>query len=512
MQQGGFFISKSKIFLYCCVVFIAGIGLASFAPEKFFYNKYWFFLGALGFWVGAIIFYSKKNKKIYQLHLAFLLGVFLFLGLWRYALSVPDNTSDKIWFFNDEKVLISGIIDSEIEERESNQRFEMSARYLTLGDSEPINRNYRHKVEGKILVTADLYPKYSYGDEIILKCNLTKPEPFSGFAYDRYLARHDIYSLCYYGQITAIKTGQGNWFYQELYGLRDKMRRNVISGLGGEAGSLARAILLGDKTGLPAKTKEKFSQAGLSHIMAISGMHISIIAVIIMYTLINIGFSRPKAYYLSIAILGFYIMLIGLPASAMRAGLMAFLVLTALKLGRITRIERSITIVAACLLLFNPRLLRDDVGFILSFLAVLGIAYLYPVFDAWWERTNIAGGKAIRDIFFITMAVQIFTWPVLVYNFGILSIIAPVSNILSLWILPAIIVAGFIAIALSSILPAFSPAWFLPLKIALDYLAFIARSLSTIPYAYIELNSPRFIWLLLYYLILIIFIRTITRK
>ena len=143
---------------------------------------------------------------------------------------------------------------------------------------------------------------------------------------------------------------------------------------------------------------------------------------------------------------------------------------------------------------------------------MLSIAFLYPIFDDWWDRTNIAAGKTIRDIFFITMAVQIFTWPILVYNFSLLSIVAPLSNILVLWTLPFIITSGILAIAISWFLPFLGLVWFLPLKLLIDYIIFIARALSAIPFAYIEINSPGFIWLALYYLGLAILIRKIRKK
>ena len=107
---------------------------------------------------------------------------------------------------------------------------------------------------------------------------------------------------------------------------------------------------------------------------------------------------------------------------------------------------------------------------------------------------------------------QVFTWPILVYNFSILSIVAPLSNILVLWTLPFIIISGILAIIISYLIPALSLVWFLPLKLFIDFIIFITNVLSAIPYNYIELRSPRFIWLVFYYLILVILIRQIRKK
>lgn len=440
--------------------------------------------------VFLILFWKNKFIRI-----SALAGLFLFLAFWRYAIGLPENLPDKIWYYNGETATIIGRIISEPDARQNNIKYIVDVKMF--GRDEAMPRLYN--ISGKILITTNLYPRYNYGDELEIICELQTPEPFNNFSYDRYLARYDIYSVCYYGNIKLIRRGQGNLFYEKIFNLKNKLREIIDFGLSEPGASLARAIMLGDKKGIPDELREKFSQTGVSHIMAISGMHISILAALVMAMLLGIGFWRKHAFYFAAAFLIIYIILIGLPASAMRAGLMGFLVLWALNLGRLNKLANSIVLAGAILLLINPRLFRDDVGFQLSFLAVFGIAYIYPLLDSFFDKIKITKLKGVRDVFNITIAAQIFTLPIIALNFSQISTVAPLTNLLIIWTLPILMVAILGALFLSFIFPALSFLFFLPAKIILDYIIFIVDFLFRAPYAYVEVDYFWPGWIVLYY-------------
>ena len=525
-------LSKSKIFLICCFTFIIGIAVASFLSVEWIQNDLWWFGAMAGFAVTLIFFWSN-----YKIKLIALIGLFLFLGLWRYAIGLPANIPDKIWYYNGQTVTVAGAVANEPDIRQRNQKLEIRAKRMNL----PERGLAPFDVSGKILITTNLYPSYNYGDEVEITCQLQMPEKFSGFAYDRYLARYDIYSVCYYPTLTPSPSptpplarsgvgegnygkkflenslsydeflatslgtgagegqGGGNWLYKKIFDYKNKLRGIIDCGLSEPEASLARAIILGDKKGIPDEWREKFSQAGISHIVAISGMHISILAVLMMSLLLGIGVPRKKAFWLASLFLLFYIMLIGLPASAMRAGLMGFMVLWAMNLGRLNKLTNSLVLAAVILLLINPRLLRDDIGFQLSFLAVLGIAYCYPLFNDWFDRLKIPKLKGARDIFNVTIAAQIFTLPIIALNFSQVSIIAPVSNLLILWTLPALMITSLAAIGLSLIFPNFAFVFFLPAWLLLKYIIIVAEWLTKLPYAYAEIDYLWIGWVIVYY-------------
>ncbi len=495
-----FNFSKSKIFLAGCIAFIVGIAVASFLQTRWIENDLWWFIGLMASGVALLLFW--KNKKF---RIVVLLGLFLFLGLWRYSIGLPTDSLDKIWHYNGQTVAAGGIICNEPDIRQNNQKLEICA----------FKTGELTFVFGKILVTTNLYPSYNYGDELEITCQLQAPEKFQGFAYDRYLARYDIYSVCYYPKIKLISSNRGNFLYKSIFKFKNKVRGVMNYGLSEPESSLAKAIILGDKKEIPADLRGIFSQAGISHIAAISGMHISIMAALIMGLMLNIGLSRKKAFYLASLFLIVYIIFIGLPASAMRAGLMGFLVLWAMNLGRLNKLTNSLVLAGAVLLIINPKLLRDDIGFQLSFLAVLGITYFYPLLDKWTEGlikkyNNFL--KAPMALINITLAAQIFTLPLLAYNFSQISVISPVSNLLVLWSLPILIVFLLSAIILSFIFYGLSVIFFLPALILLKYIIAISEWLVKIPYAYIEIDYLWWGWMIVYYVIVIWTVVRLKRK
>ncbi len=530
-------MSRSRVFLYCTIFFILGVGIASCFDDNFLLHNVWFFAGIISFLVLIILFY--KNKKILILSL---FGLFLFLGIWRYSLSIPTNSPDKIWYYNGEKITFWGIINKEPDIRKDNQKLEV------LVNSVETYHSAFLQVEGKVLVTTDLYPEYNYGDILEITCNLQKPEKFNGFSYDRYLARYDIYSVCYWperiqphpnpllykergqksplqphpnfplegerhnepsplkGELEGVKV----WFFKKIYSFKNSLREKINQNMNEPEASLAKAIILGDKKGIPKDLREKFSQLGLSHIIAISGMHISIIAGILMLILLEIGFTRKRAFVFATVFLFVYIAIIGFPASAIRAGIMGFLVLLALTMGRLSKMINLLFFAALILLLINPKLLRDDIGFQLSFLAVLGIGLVYPILDEFFnhilESTRLsclrfAMTGFIRDIINITISAQVFILPIIAMNFNQVSLVVVLSNLLVIWALPILMVTIIIALVLSFVFSSFNIIFFLPSVIILKYVIILTELLSSLPLAYVKIYYIWWVWIILYYII-----------
>jgi len=497
-------MGKAKIFLISCLFFIFGIAIASFLPLSWLALSLWWFAGMVGWAVISILF--LKDKKIW---LPALFGLFLFLGIWRYSISLPPDTPDKIWYYNGGEAAITGTVCNEPDIRETNVKYEVCAEYLDpegeIGHEGEI-RESRLPVSGKILVTANLYPVYNYGDKIKITCQLEAPEKFNNFSYDRYLARFDIYSVCYYPKIEILQSGGGNYFYQKIFSLKERFHSAINYGLPEPESSLAGPLILGYKKGVSAYWQEKFSQSGLSHIMAISGTNISILAAAVMVLLLGVGLSRQRAFWLASLFLLFYVILVGAPSSAMRAGVMGFLVLWAMKIGRLNKLTNSLVLAAAILFLINPRLLRDDIGFQLSFLAVLGMIYFPPIFESWLNKIINSEKvpkflKIIYDIFSLTIAAQIFTLPIMALNFSQVSIIAPVSNLLVLWCLPFLTIAILISMILGSIIPFLAPFIFFPSLLLLKYILSVVDWLPRIPYAYVKVDYLWWGWVALYYLV-----------
>ena len=221
--------------------------------------------------------------------------------------------------------------------------------------------------------------------------------------------------------------------------------------------SFYKAVILGDKSGITYNMRDGLSHTGLSHVVAVSGMHIAILTFIIFWFLLRF-FKRRYAGLIALGILTFYILMIGAPASAVRAGIMAGVLVLAQLVGRPNSALRALLYAAGIMVALNPIIIKFDIGFQLSFLAVFGILVFYKSLDKFFRLAQykivefIARRPITKDrnlavyfaeqrftvtsLFAVTITAQIFTAPLIFYYFEIFSFVSPITNILVVPILP----------------------------------------------------------------------------
>ncbi|MFY9493555.1 MAG: ComEC/Rec2 family competence protein [Minisyncoccia bacterium] len=206
-----------------------------------------------------------------------------------------------------------------------------------------------------------------------------------------------------------------------------------------DEGALFNAMVLGYEKDVSAKIKTDFNRTGTRHVVAISGMNISIVAMLIMSLGLSLGLWRQQAFWLAVAGVAAFVLLVGSPPSALRAGIMGIILLWAQNRGRLVQAWRPLVIAAFLMVVLNPTLLNLDIGFQLSFLAVLGIIY----FKNFWARVLFwLPIKPARELVVLSMAAQTTTWPIILYNFGSLSVISPIANVFVVPILTPIMFLG----------------------------------------------------------------------
>lgn len=460
-------LTNSKIFLFCCLANILGIAIASFLPTALLQNDLLYFVFLVISLFLLIVFWEKE-----KIRLIFFVSLFLFLGIWRYAIFLPTVSPDEIAFYNDKKVSLSGRVAEEVIYKAGKQKIYLETEELS-----------GRKIGGLLLVVTEAYPIYEYGDILKIDCNLQTPEKIEDFSYDRYLARYGIYSVCYYPKIEKMATGQGNYFFGKILKIKNGIRQTIISGSREPYAGLIQATILGGNESISADLQQIFAHAGISHLIAISGMHISLLAAILLLLLINIGFNRRQAFYLLLLLIWLYVAMIGFMPSAARAAVMSSLFLWAMYLGRLSKAPNVLCLAAFILLLFNPLLLRDDLGFQLSFLALLGMGTLFPLGQNWVEKKNIPQLAGLRDGLILTLAAQVFTMPLIAYSFSQISLVAPLTNLLTLWTAPFLLIFSVGAIFLSWLFPGLAMFWFFPAEILFWYMIKISELVLLIPYA-----------------------------
>lgn len=199
------------------------------------------------------------------------------------------------------------------------------------------------------------------------------------------------------------------------------------------------AMVFGYEKGVSSDLKTDFNVTGTRHILAISGMNISIIAAMLLNLGLMIGLWKKHAFWFAVAGVVAFIFLVGSPPSAVRAGIMGIMLLWAKNRGRLVEEWRPVFIAAFIMTVFDPTLIVFDIGFQLSFLAVIGIIF----FNSFWSRVfKFIPVKFARDLLSMSMAAQITTLPVLAYNFGTVSVISPIANIFVVPLLTPIMFLG----------------------------------------------------------------------
>ncbi len=424
--------------------------------------------------------------------------IFLVAGIWRHqsAQLKIERSELRHWSDQEKEITLLGVVVKEPDIRLKSIKLAVKVEEM-----------------GRVLVTTGKYPEYEYGDKLKITGKLKLPQEFEDFNYKDYLAKDGIYVLMYWPEIEILAQNQGNFIYSKILSFKNKLRESIYSSLSPPQSSILGAIVLGDKRRISEEWKNKLNVAGVRHITCVSGMHIIILSQILMWLGARIGLWRGQAFYFAIILLVLFIIMVGAPASAIRAGIMGGLLLLAQKIGRLRTGGRAITIAATFMLVQNPLLLKADVGFQLSFLATLGIIYLMPIFQSWLAKIHIWRFKLrkLKSLLVMTLAAQIFTLPLLIYNFGYFSLVAPITNILLVPILPYVMVSGFV-FSLSGLLwqtlgwVLSWPAWFL-----LSYLVKIVDWFSQIPWASVSLEIS-WLWLIPSYLILGCFTYWLVRR
>jgi len=421
-------------------------------------------------------------KKIVIIGFCFL---FLALGIWRYQTVEGRMEESELTKYNNPPrgISLTGVVVEEPDIRENNLKLVLEIPEL----------------KSKILVTTARYPEYQYGDRLKITGLLERPSSFSDFNYQGYLQKDSIYSLINYPEIELIEKNQGNFIFAKILKFKNKLRESINQNLSPPQSSILAALILGDKRQISAEWNEKLNYAGVRHITAVSGLHVAILTSILMSFLLGFGFWRKQAFYFAIILITLFIVMTGLQPSAIRAGIMGGFFLLAQYLGRMNVSSRLIVFAGALMLVQNPLLLRLDVGFQLSFLAMLGIIYLTPLFQNLFRKNPTPA--QLKNVLMMTFSAQIFTLPILIYNFGYFSVVAPLTNILILPLLPFIMAFGFL-FAIAGMI--FQPlGWFLSLPswLLLTYLTKIIDYFSSFSFSAVLLEIS-WIWLLITYLIL----------
>lgn len=436
---------------------------------------------------------ASKSKLFAAACWCFLVGVAV-VSITDVNIFFPARTPDRIEFYAPNKVDLTGTVADEPDVRITDARYIIEAHTVTV-------KGQSHEVRGRVYLKSDLYPRYEYGDVVRVSCTLRLPQPIrhpaaagpdageSGrtFRYDVYLARYHIFATCDYPILQKIGSGGGDWLLAKLLEFKKIVAGKIIALWPEPEASFMAGLLYGYRGGL-GTLNDLFSRTGVTHIVAISGFNISIIATILINLCIYACVPRQKAFWLvSFGIVGFVIFT-GASASVVRAGIMGIITLLATYVGRVSRIGNVLLLAAVTMTLQNPLVLMFDAGFQLSFVSTLGLVYLSPFLKRYEKYFPAFLG--IRENVISTAAAIIATLPLILYQFGRLSIVAPVVNVLILWTIPWLMLLGVAAVISYLAVPLFGQiiAWLA--WVGMEYVISIVTWFAGLSFAAVDISVP----------------------
>ncbi len=466
---------------------------------------------------------SRERNKIFFILLCLL---FFTLGIYRYSTEIIRKQNDISYLASEKpkEVILKGLVIEDPEGYETGRiRFTLRAAKMFTDDDEV-------RVTGKVFIKVLSYDKrVQIGDILVLGGKIQLPEkgrPDSTFDWRKYLeARgiftcmasrdHDIFSII--GRSKSIPMN----IKRCLFSLRQKAKRVLGRYMYGEEGAILESVVLGSREGLSNEVKKTFSRTGTMHILAVSGLHIGIVGLMFMWVLKIVRCPKRIMYYIAIAFICMFAVLTGGRASSLRAAIMGSLVLLALSRGQ--KIDTVGTLVLSAFLITFPDPSQIfQIGFILSFMAVLSIIYITPLVEhALNIKLSRLNGNVIgRVTLFFTKSISVSTsvwigiFPLILLYF---NLITPYVVIVNLIAVPALFLMVFLVILLlfvgwASFMRPVASLLTALLNFIISTFLQIIRNFERLPFSYIEISARNSIIVYAYYFVLILVLICYNKK
>lgn len=454
-------MDKSQILFYLIIMFLLGVFVASFLVVS---ETWILILLVLAIGTIAISGYSPRTKsapsgggqrnylvrgrKIYSkqgllagaLALVFIFGIIRF-NSFNFANSILNQFADIEVGERGIEITLNGYIDDEPDISGLNSQFIFKVKELISGDK-------IIDVDERTLVQTNSFPKHQFGDRLSIAGSLQTPQNFKDFDYVQYLKNKDIRTIMAFPKITdnsgmalnlvsRIKIG----LYRKIFSLKELFENSVNRSLPEPYSAYINGILLGSRQDIPQSIKDSFNRTSTTHILAISGYNITIIAEALLMALVSM-MRRRRAFWVSVAVIILFTILTGASASVVRAAIMGLLLLFANGYGRLYDARNGIALAAGLMVFFNPFILIFDIGFQLSFLAVIGLMCFYPILDKKFK--NIPNAAGLKETALMTIAAQFLVFPLILYYFHQFSLVSLPANILVLPLMPLTMFFGFL--------------------------------------------------------------------
>jgi competence protein ComEC len=460
----------------------------------------WYVLLLVGLAASAMVWCWRRERRARLVGCSMLA---LVLGAARMELALPTfGPADLATYHDLDPLTVGGVIVEPPDVRETYTNLVVRSEWLMLPDGAT------RDVGGRVLIRTGRYPEWQIGDAVEVVGRLEAP-PVDNMAYRQSLLQRGIHSRVRHGRLRRTDDAPSLPLRRALFVLRDRMRVAIARNLPEPQAALLSGILLGVETGIPASLMEDFSATGTTHIIAISGFNITLIAGIFA-SAARASVGQRQAFWVAAGGVLLYAVFVGGSAAVVRAAWMGIIVLLGRHLGRASSGLTSLSVSALAMTAWNPFVLWD-LGFQLSFASTLGLMlYADPLTRCAQKAAErvMNPEKAQRVVrlvsegVLLTLAAQLITLPLLLIHFQRLSLVTLLTNVLILPVQPAVMILGGAATLLALVIPFVGRllgwlAW-----IPLTYTIEVVRRTARVPTASLPVRmAPSFAWL--YYVCLI---------
>jgi competence protein ComEC len=464
-----------------------------------------------GLLIGAMIL-RAKNSFLSNAVFGSLLFLF-FTGTGIFSKSQSDSSKDKQYFSN-------------YIQKDSITYLQLTLKdYPTLSEKwlkcdATVNALNNHETTGKIQVFIERdsnSENLSYGDQIFASgfvSAINAPMNPNEFDYRSYMKLHDIHHQVFIRRNQwKISGHDANPILESIYGIRNYCS-NVFenSGMDPENVAVAKALVLGDKALISDELMLSYASTGALHVLAVSGLHVGIVMLILGFMLKPLKrIKKAKFLFLIFALSGiwFYAVLTGLSPSVLRAAVMFSFVLIGSEMQRDTSIYQSLMISAIILLLMDPNVLFQ-LGFLLSYFAVIGIVFFHPKIYALFFFKNKLMDK-IWQVTCVSIAAQLATFPLGIYCFQQFPNYFLIANLIVIPISFFVLIIGIGSLIVNTV-PLLSYVFFY----ILDWLIYLlnngVRIVESLPFAVFDSIVISWYDAVFLYLFLILISFSILRK
>ena len=453
--------------------------------------------------------YLRYLKLIFNSKMIFSMIIFSIISN---SIVIFQNQKYESYYKDGEEIKVEAIVISDAQEKEYNYVYKI--KILCADNNDKYKNTYLYLKTSKKSTE-----KLKYGDKIEVKGSFTEASSqrnYGGFNYKEYLKSLKIYGTIKANQLKVLSGDCLNNVFNLANQVSSMMKQKIDSSMEETQAAIIKGIIFGDSSEIEEEIQENFRISSISHVLAVSGMHVSYLVIGIQLFLKSI-IGKRKTRFITIVFLIFYMFITGFSPSVVRASMMSILLIGGEVLYRKNDIWTSMAISLFLILIYNPFLI-ENIGLQFSYIGTMGIMILHKSVFSFLKNIKIKNKKwkykfnrkaiffisKIKEILAVTLSAQLAIFPIMIYHFNLFGVYFLISNLLVSVMIGPIIIFSTIFIIYSFIFNPISKVICIVLKLLIQKLITISN-LAELPFSKLYLSTHKIWMILLYYILIITF-------